>query len=174
MRCSSTKCASIKLLGGLSLLTTAILIAPIAQAVDQPICFVQLPGQSMRNLSGLCGVNDRPTAGIDLSIDADGDGISDQLLAEMQKFRSVMSQAKSAEEYSAALRNFESRLPYSNNVKRLQTQQQNLRDQLRQSPGGSQNSDLYRQLDQIQQQIFKDPSYTKVQQEMSKVYRKLN
>ncbi|MBE9029903.1 hypothetical protein IQ266_09205 [filamentous cyanobacterium LEGE 11480] len=176
----------IQLFSTLSMLTILMAIAPSSlaanrsprriAAVDQPICYVQLAGQSMLNLNGLCGVGTPKSSGgvIDLSLDADGDGVPDQLLAEMKKFRAEMSQAKSSADYRAALQKLESRLPYSDNVKQLQAEQRALQKQLQNRTGGGQNREIYRKLSSIQSKIYKDPSYTKVQKQMSKVYRKLN
>lgn len=143
-------------------------------AADTPICYVRLLNQGMINLNQLCGMNRPKSNMIDLSIDANGDGIPDQLLAEMQKFRTAMSQAASSEEYMTVLEQFERRLPYSSQVKQLQTQMRSLQLQLENSPSPQQQQDIFRQLDSMQQKIDEDPSYVKVQKEISKVYRKLN
>ncbi len=140
---------------------------------DTPICYVQLSGQAMMNLNQLCGMNRQKSNTIDLSIDANGDGVPDQLLAEMQKFRTAMSEASSSEDYRTALEELESRLPYSSQVKQLQTQMRNLQQQLEKSPSSSQQ-EIFRQLDSIQQKIYADPSYLKVQEAMMKVYPKLD
>jgi hypothetical protein len=142
---------------------------------DHPICYAQLPGNlSITNLNKLCGVDKKTGDLIDLSIDRDGDGVPDQLLVAMQSFNQRMSSAKTPQEYEAALYSLEDRLPYSDNVKRLQVQQRDLQKRLASSSGESQSMELYRQLDTVQQQIYKDPSYNKIQEAMSKVYGKLN
>ena len=149
-------------------------VQPAVVASNKPICYVQLPDQAIINLNQLCSMNRPKSNTIDLSIDADGDGIPDQLLAEMEKFHTTMSQASSSKEYMAALESFERRLPYSSQVKQLQTQMRNLQQQLENSPNRQQQREVFRQLDSIQKKIYEDPSYVKVQKEISKVYRKLN
>jgi hypothetical protein len=141
---------------------------------DNPICYAELSGQPSRlNLDRLCGVGLKSNT-IDLSIDTNGDGIPDQLLAEMKKFRATIAKANSSEVYETAFRQLESRLPYSNQVKQLQAQQRQLQKQLENSKGGAASEQTYRQLSALQEQIYKDPSYTKVQEAMSKVYRKID
>jgi hypothetical protein len=167
----------------LSLLALTIAMVPIATVQpataatrstrmrDKPICYVELSGKSMMNLDQLCGVGKDKSNTIDLSVDADNDGIPDQLLAEMQKFRKVIDGAKSSEEYQSAYQRLEDRLPYSSNVKRLQAQQRQLQKQLE---NGKFDENSYSKLSALQEKIYKDPSYTKIQEAMSKVYRKIN
>jgi hypothetical protein len=185
-----------RLLSALSILTIVVAIAPTVNAAaprsaptirpslnrpsnrplvaskDRPICFGQLGGKTL-NLDRLCGVGLNKSNTIDLSVDADGDGVSDQLLVEMRKFRKVIADAKSSDEYQSAYQRLEDRMPYSNNVKQLQAQQRQLQKQL-ESGNGNMNEQSYRQLSALQEKIYRDPSYTKVQQAMSKVYRKLD
>jgi hypothetical protein len=140
-------------------------------AQDRSICYGSLGGKTL-NLDRLCGVGVNKSNTIDLSIDANQDGVSDQLLAEMQKFRKVIATATRSEEYQAAYQRLEDRMPYSNNVKQLQAQQRQLQKQLESSNGN--NEQGYRQLSALQEKIYKDPSYTKVQEAMGKVYRQLD
>jgi hypothetical protein len=145
---------------------------PTAAYSDNPICYAEITGKGRINLDKLCGV-DRKSNLIDLNIDADGDGVPDQLLAVMKTFNKAMGSAKTPQEYEAALQNMESRLPYSDRVRQLQAQQKNLQKQIGTVSNETQGQAIYRQLDSLQQEIFKDPSYTKVQEAMSKVYSKL-
>jgi hypothetical protein len=154
--------------------TKARLIAARPVQRDNPICYAELSGQPSRlNLERLCGVGIKSNT-IDLSVDTNGDGIPDQLLAEMKKFRATIAKANSSEVYETAFRQLESRLPYSNQVKQLQAQQRQLQKQLENSKGGAASEQTYRQLSALQEKIYKDPSYTKVQEAMSKVYRKID
>jgi hypothetical protein len=146
---------------------------PSFSNTDKPFCYAQMTGKGMLNLDKLCGV-DRKSDVIDLSIDADGDGVSDQLLVVMRTFNKAMSNAKTQPEYEAALQGLESRMPYSDNVKRLQAQQRDLQKQLVNIKDETKGQALYRQLSTVQEQIYKDSSYTKVQEAMSKTYSKLN
>jgi hypothetical protein len=176
--------SSARLLGALSVLTMMVAIAPVAQAAakpavrpliasrDQSFCYGSLGGKQL-NLDRLCGVGVNQSNAIDLSVDANKDGVSDQLLVEMQKFRKVIASASGPEQYQAAFQKLEARMPYSNNVKRLQAQQRQLQKQLEGANGGY-NEQSYRQLSALQEKMYKDPSYTKVQEAMSKVYQKLD
>jgi hypothetical protein len=141
---------------------------------DKPICYAEMTGKGMVNLDKLCGVNNQKKKVIDLSVDADRDGVPDQLLALMRNFNKAMSTAKTPQEYETALQTMESSLPYSDSVKRLQEQQRAIQKQLGNIQNDVQGQALYRQLDSIQQQIFKDPTYRQIQDAMSKVYSKLN
>jgi hypothetical protein len=141
-------------------------------AQDRSICYGSLGGKTL-NLDRLCGVGVNKSNTIDLSIDADKDGVSDQLLVEMRKFRKVIATATGPEQYQAAFQQLEARMPYSDNVKQLQAQQRQLQKQLESSNGGN-NEQSYRQLSALQEKMYQDPSYTKVQEAMSKVYRKID
>jgi hypothetical protein len=152
---------------------TVVIPRPSFSNVDKPFCYAQMSGKGMLNLDKLCGV-DRKSDVIDLSIDADGDGVSDQLLVVMRKFNKAMSDAKTQPQYEAALLALESRMPYSDNVKRLQSQQRDIQKQLAGNQDEAKGQALYRQLSTVQEQIYKDSSYTKVQEAMSKTYSKLN
>jgi hypothetical protein len=175
--------SSARLLGALSVLTMVVAIAPLAQAAtksaarpliaaqDRTICYGNLGGKQL-NLDRLCGVGVKSNT-IDLSIDANKDGVSDQLLVEMQRFRKVIASASGPEQYQAAFQKLEERMPYSQNVKQLQAQQRQLQKQMEGANGGY-NEQRYRQLSALQEKMYKDPSYTKVQEAMSKVYQKLD
>jgi hypothetical protein len=155
--------------------TLAKPIARESSFVDHPICYAMLPGNiSITNLEKLCGLDKKAGNLIDLTIDQDGDGVPDQLLVAMRSFNARMSSAKTPQEYEAALYSLEDRLPYSPSVKQLQGQQRDLQRRLASATGEAQSRELYRQLDEVQQQIYKDPSYSKIQEAMSKVYGKLN
>jgi hypothetical protein len=145
---------------------------PLIAAADRSFCYGSLGGKKL-NLDRLCGVGVNKTNTIDLSIDANNDGVSDQLLVEMQKFRKVIASASAPEQYQAAFQKLEDRMPYSNNVKQLQAQQRQLQKQM-EAANGEYNEQRYRQLSALQEKMFKDPSYTKVQEAMSKVYQKLD
>jgi hypothetical protein len=154
----------------------AIPIIRPAGKVDEPLCYVQLTGQGRLNLDQICGMRGRQlTSMIDLGIDANGDGVSDQLLVELQRLRAATADTRiSPQQYMATQQQFESRLPYSNQVKQLQAQQRDLQQQLQRSPRREQQQEILQQLRSIQQKIYQDPTYRTVQQEMSKGYSKLN
>jgi ATP-dependent Clp protease ATP-binding subunit ClpA len=126
--------------------------------VDTPICYVEMPGRSMMRLDALCGQNRmRP----------------DHLPDAIKQFTAAMSQAKNTQEYATAQQQFQNRLPYSNQVKKLQSQQRNLVQQLNSSTSPEQRQEKLRQFREIQQKLHQDPTYNKVQQEIRKVYQTL-
>jgi hypothetical protein len=141
---------------------------------DMPICYGVMPGKgSMLNLDRLCGVGKTNNGGvIDLSVDVNRDGVPDQLLAEMKKFRDAVAKAQAPEEYRLANERLEDRMPYSASVKQLQAQQRQLQREAQDNPNPSEAT--YRKLSELQEKIYRDPSYQKVQEAMSKVYSKLN
>ncbi|MBE9029906.1 hypothetical protein IQ266_09220 [filamentous cyanobacterium LEGE 11480] len=139
---------------------------------NTPICYVQFSGQSMRSLDRLCGVGKKSNM-IDLTIDRNGDGVPDQLLAAIRTHRAAMRSARSSEDYQMAQQKLDAKLPYSNQVKQLQAQQRQLQKQLK-GATRSQRRQIYRQMDPIQRKIYQDPSYKKIQREISKAYRAMN
>lgn len=171
-------------LSGLALVLTltesALAVTPIVRAKaprsngNVPLCYVQMPGQPMQSLDKLCKVNLSDLTPINLDIDNDHDGVPDELLAEMRRFDEALRSAKNQDDYDTALQHLESRLPYSSTVRDLQKQQRDLQKYLVNARNDAQMSLIYRQLDSIQQRIYTDPSYTRVQAAMGKVYRVLN
>jgi 16S rRNA C967 or C1407 C5-methylase (RsmB/RsmF family) len=142
--------------------------------INVPLCYVQLRGQGLINLEQLCGIRSQQQQQvIDLNQDTNRDGVPDELLAIMRQFDQAMKTARSSQEYEAALQRLEKQLPYSDSVKRLQAQQRSVQQQLANVKTDSQAQTLYRQLDNIMQQMYKDSSYIKVQEAMGKVYSKL-
>jgi hypothetical protein len=67
------------------------------------------------------------------------------------------------------------RLPYSNSVRKLMAQLRPFRDQLLSGLDRNQDpsAELVRQYNLIEQRMFKDPNYIKIQAEQDKVGRKL-
>ncbi|OUC12477.1 MAG: hypothetical protein B0A82_22265 [Alkalinema sp. CACIAM 70d] len=153
--------------------TTARKPRPSA-AVDRPFCYIEIPGQGIRSLDRECKVETGSVKPIDLSIDRNRDGVPDELLAEMRKFDQTLRSVKSPEEFESAMQKLESRLPYSSQVRQLQAQQRQLQQYLGTVRSETQMQLVYRQLESIQQRIYQDPSYTRVQQAMNKVYSVLN
>ncbi|MBD2326829.1 hypothetical protein [Alkalinema sp. FACHB-956] len=139
-------------------------------SVDRPFCYIEIPGQGIRSLDRECKVETGSLKLIDLSIDRNQDGVSDELLAEMRKFDQDMRNVKSPEDFERTMQRFESRLPYSSQVRQLQAQQRQLQQYLGTVRSETQMQLVYRQLESIQQRIYQDPSYTRVQQAMNKVY----
>jgi hypothetical protein len=161
---------------GISMLTIVCSLRASAQA-NQPICYARLAKSgNVTNLNKLCGATQRNSGNvIDLSIDADRDGVSDQLLALTQLYTQEERAGKSYQDREAAFRRLTDRLPYSNSVRKLMTQLRPFRDQLLSGLDRSQDpsAELVRQYNLIEQRIFKDPNYIKIQAEQDKVSRKL-
>jgi hypothetical protein len=156
--------------------TNTAIIRPNAGQPYIPTCYVQFPGQSAQNLDRLCGIttqrNRQKNLGtIDLSIDANGDGVPDQLLAHMQRLRAAMTQAKNAQERATLRRQFESQLPYSDQVRQLQAQRRTLQEQRRQATNPSQQQEISRQIRTNRQQMRQDPTYQTVRQQMRRINR---
>ncbi len=135
-----------------------------------PLCYVQFSSQAMRSLDKLCGVGKKSNV-IDLTVDADRDGVPDELLAEMKTFQKKMQMAKTPGEYEAYMKQLEDRMPYSDNVRQLQAQQRQLQAQM--ASGNNSNPNFMTQFGEIQERLMKDPSYGRVQEAMGKVYSKL-
>ncbi|NJM45078.1 MAG: hypothetical protein HC860_02075 [Alkalinema sp. RU_4_3] len=136
-----------------------------------PLCYIQIGNRSMQSLDKLCGVGKKSNV-IDLTVDLDRDGVPDQLLAEMKGFQAKMRTAKTPAEYDAYTQQLEARMPYSDNVRRLQAQQRELQQQMA-AANGNYDSKLMNKYGEIQEQMMKDSSYRQVQEAMGKVYGKL-
>jgi hypothetical protein len=136
-----------------------------------PLCYIQIGSQSMRSLDRLCGVGKKSDL-IDLTIDLDRDGVPDQLLAAMKGFQAKMRSAKTPAEYDAYTQQLEAKMPYSDNVRRLQSQQRDLQQKMA-AANGNYDPKLMSRYGEIQEQMMKDSSYRQVQEAMGKVYGKL-
>jgi hypothetical protein len=183
----------------LAIAAMILAIAPTVQAApkmaqrvamqDQPLCFVQLPGQT-KNLDKLCGLGGkRKTADrnsvINLDIDVNRDGISDQLIegeqelleaneAAQKQFQiDIKRNPKSGDEIVIALNNFNAklfsdfnaRMPYSKQAKQLMAEENRLYNQLSKLPSDGQEAKLLQaKLNPISQKIRQDPSVLKVEE----------
>jgi hypothetical protein len=136
-----------------------------------PLCYIQIGNQSMQSLDKLCGVGKKSDV-IDLTVDLDRDGVPDQLLAAMKGFQAKMRSAKTPAEYDAYTQQLEARMPYSDNVRRLQSQQRSLQQKMA-ANGGNYDAKLMGRYGEIQEQMMKDSSYRQVQEAMGKVYGKM-
>jgi hypothetical protein len=196
-----------RLFQALSIAAMILAIAPTVQAVpkmaqrvamqDQPLCFVQLPGKTT-NLDKLCGLGDKGKAAgqngvIDLDIDVNRDGISDQLLeADQQRFdgqdatmKEFQAQVARNEPEASRIdinatiaklnRQYTARLPYSSPVKQLLAEESRIIEQLNNLPQPDQKS--RRALEARQAQLYpkysQDPSYIKVENAQKKVYEEI-
>jgi hypothetical protein len=190
----------------LSIVAMILAIAPTAQAApkmaqrvatqNQPLCFIQLPGQT-KNLDKLCGLGNKGKTAekngvFNLDIDVNRDGISDQLLDETQQFfdsqekldkdyqatstpeLSEQRQEDLLRDYQAAReargRQYTARLPYSNRVRQLQAEELRVVGRLNQLDQSDKQGrkTLQAKIMQISQEYTRDPSYIKVEEAQRK------
>jgi hypothetical protein len=192
----------------LSIAAMILAIAPTAQAApkmtqrlamkDQPLCFVQLPGKT-QNLDKLCGLGSKGGNTIDIDIDVNKDGISDQLLeATLQTQAFIDAETKrwqanarpdidpltdpAYKAYQAAATNanlqLQARLPYSNKVKQVLAALQRINEDTQSKyDNRTLNAKELRERETLDAKYLKisgsiqqDPSYLKVTAAHGKVY----
>jgi hypothetical protein len=190
----------------LAILAMILAIAPTAQAApkkaqrlamqDQPLCFVQLPGKTT-NLDKLCGLGSKGNNTINLDIDTNRDGVSDQLLeatlqnqnfveAETKRYLAKRGSDEQANQvldkaYQAATTNaylqLQARLPYSNKAKQALAAQQRVVDEINNYQNRIQNAKaqkqselLYAKLREVSKPLDNEPSLLKIQAAQQKVY----
>jgi hypothetical protein len=183
----------------LSIGAMILAIAPTVQAApkmaqrvamqDQPLCFVQLPGKT-KNLDKLCGLGNKSKGTdqngvVNLDIDVNRDGISDQLLDVAQQFfesQEAASQRSQTEPgfdanplYAKLSDDFNARMPYSNQVKQLFAEERRILEQFGKSAKSDQKSldAIAAKQAQIYQKVSRDPSYIKVEAAQRKVYKEI-
>jgi hypothetical protein len=144
---------------------------PPSTMVNEPICHALMKGRFF-NLNKLCGVQDILPM-IDVKVDRDRDGVSDELLIAFQTQQKALAKARSTGEFEAADRAFAQRLPYSTEVRQMQAQQKNLRDLARREENFMKTMELMERANALQTQIEDDPSYKSVQAALKKVTQKL-
>jgi molecular chaperone DnaK (HSP70) len=195
----------------LSILALLLAITPPALAVPRsaakmamqsaPICFIERSGQSTINLDRLCGKGAKrpkanPNGVVDLSIDVNRDGISDQLLDVAQQFLDTQeniqkeyqnSVGKLSEQELGALNdrsnalypklsdNFNARMPYSSRVKQLFAEEKRALEQFGKlkSPSDRDQQAIAAKQAEIYQKYSKDPSFIRVEQAQRKVYKEI-
>jgi hypothetical protein len=184
----------------LSIVAMILTIAPTAQAAprsiqrlamqDQSLCFIQLPGKATTTLDKFCGLGSKGKVAdqngvINLDIDVNRDGISDQLLEVAQQFfesQEAASQRSQTEPgfdanplYAKLSDDFNARMPYSNQVKQLFTEERRILEQFGKSAKSDQKSldALAAKQAQIYQKVSRDPSYIKVEAAQRKVYKEI-
>jgi hypothetical protein len=195
-----------------SILGMVLTIAPMAQAVPRstgqmamqsaPICFIERSGRTLTNLDRLCGLRNigtkvDPNGPLDLNIDVNRDGISDQFLEAAQQ--NLDAQEQSEKEYQAKVRRnlpdqeasrlskeydarsqkigreLTDRLPYSNRVRQLFAEAERISEQINKLPESDKKNReaLGRKSNQIYQKYSQDPSYITVEQAQRKVYKEI-
>jgi hypothetical protein len=137
--------------------------------VYEPLCYIEI-GSKRISLNAMCGVK-APVEMIGLK--ADRDGVSTQLLNAMRGHQRILASARSPQEYEAAERNFESRLPYSDHVRQLQEQVRSLKQKADQSNTWEKTAKFIELISKVETKIANDPSYKAVQIAMSKVSKRL-
>ncbi len=176
-----------------------------AQAQDQSVCFIQLPGKATTNLNKICGVGSNSSNQsniINLDIDVDRDGVSDQLLAatlQTQNFveaetkrwqanrgSDALANQMADEAYNATARNanlqLEARLPFSNQVKqtlgKMQTNDEIIQrryDNRTLNPTEQQEVERLISINRkLSESIAQDPTLLKVNAAQSKVYAEID
>src|SRR5262245_3688643 len=93
----------------------------------------------------------------DLSIDQDKDGIPDQLALAVK----TIGEAKTQDEQDAAIRDFASRLPYSDQTRAVQDKADQLQQQLDATEDPKQAEQLTDQIQAIGEEMKQDPGYAK-------------
>jgi hypothetical protein len=193
----------------LAIAAMILAIGPTAQAApkmaqrvamkDQPLCFVQLPGKTT-NLDKLCGLGRKGGNTIDLDIDVNKDGISDQLLeatlqnqnfieAETKRYLAKRSNDEQANQvldkaYQAATTKanlqLQARLPFSNKAKQALAAQQRVVDEINNYQNRIQNAKaqkqselLYAKLREVSKPLDNEPSLLRVQAAQEKVYAEI-
>jgi hypothetical protein len=139
--------------------------------VNEPMCYALIKGRFV-NFDKQCGVQEvLPT--IDLKIDRDRDGVSDQLLAALQTRQKAITNARSSREVEAAENAFEQRLPYSRQVRQMQAQQRSLYDIAEREQDYMKSMEIMRRANQLQTQIENNPNYKTIQAALDRAHQKL-
>lgn len=123
---------------------------------------------------------------IDLSIDVNQDGVSDELLAatqEVQAFHKAQLERLQANEiaYEAysiagttANLQLEARLPFSDRAKQILVQQHQIVEELNEKYSLGGGEALEAELGKLSEELNQDPSYLRVIEAQSKVYKQLS
>jgi hypothetical protein len=136
---------------------------------QRPSCFIEMPNQAMQNLDGLCVMGKpKPKAGIDMVTDRDKDGIPDELAAEFRKMDAIFDKTPPPGQEAAAmrqmlqtLREMNERLPYSEASKAAMREMTQI---LERNGMNSFNRSDDKRMDQLNQQMQKDPMFNKIQE----------
>ncbi len=128
----------------------------------EPACYMTLTDGRTINLNQLCTKtfredSDSTNSLINLEQDADRDGISDALVDEVKRI-------ESAQDKTAAIKDFFNRLPFSPKTRELLTQAEALKQRLAQTENEPELQQLSKQLQDLKQQMMHDPNYVRVNQ----------
>jgi hypothetical protein len=127
-----------------------------------PICYIQMPRQSLQSLDKLCGVMP-PTKTIPLYA-ADGLTLTPELLAAVRQFDARKRQAQSEAELLKIDQDLAAQLPLSDRARQLVAQVGSLRQSLERNGYSGPGAE---QLSQLQDRLNQDPSYQKAQAAVS-------
>jgi hypothetical protein len=162
-------------MGALGLVTVTILTAAPSRATQAsqvrrpasaslPLCYVQMPGQSLKNLDKLCGVLP-PEKTIPLYA-TDGTTPSPELIAAVQKADRAMNKAQSEAEMMKINQTLRAQLPISDRARAIQAQQDGLIKRL--ETGGQDHASVIDQLTALQHQLETEPSFRQAEAALSK------
>jgi hypothetical protein len=130
-------------------------IAQSAQSL--PICYIQLPSQSLQNLEKLCGV--LPPAKTIPLYTTDGTTPSPELIAAVRQTLGALGNTTSQLEVLKILQPLMAQLPLSDRARALQAQVDAM----------AQRSEFdSAKFSQLQEQLIKDPSYQQAREAMTK------
>jgi hypothetical protein len=130
-------------------------IAQSAQSL--PICYIQLPSQSLQSLDKLCGV--LPPAKTIPLYTTDGTTPSPELIAAVRQTLRPMRSATSQLEVLKIMQPLMAKLPLSDRARALQAQVDTM----------AQRSEFdYEKFSQLQEQLIKDPSYQQAREALTK------
>lgn len=128
----------------------------------EPACYMTLTDGRTINLNQLCTKtfredSDSTNSLINLEQDADRDGIPDALVDEVKRI-------ESAQDKTAAIKDFFNRLPFSPKTRELLTQAEALEQRLAQTKDKAEMQHIFEQHQYLKQQIMNDPNYVRVEQ----------
>jgi hypothetical protein len=131
--------------------------------VSLPLCYIQMPSQSLRSLDKLCGV--LPPAKTIALYGSDGQTPSPELIAAVQKADRALRNVRSQAESFKIVQTLTAQLPISDRVRAIQAQQYVLMQSL---DAGKGYAAVGEQLMALQQQLEQEPSFRKAEEAMSK------
>jgi hypothetical protein len=140
---------SAALCAGRALLTLSIAFGALGA---QPLGFAHAAGDVQR---------------FDLSIDQDNDGIPDQLALAVK----TIGEAKTEEQRDAAIKDFASRLPYSDETRAAQDKVQQLQDELNTAEDVKQAEQLTEQIQALGDEMKQDPGYAKTIEALDTMFK---
>jgi hypothetical protein len=128
----------------------------------EPACYMTRADGRTINLNQLCATtfredSDSTNSLINLEQDTDKDGISDALVDEVKRI-------ESAQDKTAAIKDFFNRLPFSPKTRELLTQAEALQQRLAQSKDKAEMQQIFGRLQYLKQQMMNDPNYVRVEQ----------